>query len=61
MQRSGGNNGNIYDLRKDLHRPQEKKKKKETSGSTWRVIRHLHRKRRPPAALTAAMALMVSR
>ena len=22
MQRSGGNNGNIYDLRKDLQRPQ---------------------------------------
>ena len=41
MQRSGGNNGNIYDLRKDLQRPQAK--------------------RRPPAALTAAMALMVSR
>ena len=44
MQRSGGNNGNIYDLRKDLQRP-----------------RHLHKKKRPPAAPTAAMALMVSR
>ena len=34
MQRSGGNNGNIYDLRKDLQRPQAPSKKKETSGST---------------------------
>ena len=34
MQRSGGNNGNIYDLRKDLQRPQAPSQKKETSGST---------------------------
>ena len=33
MQRSGGNNGNIYDLRKDLQRPQAPSQKKETSGS----------------------------
>ena len=34
MQRSGGNNGNIYDLRKDLQRPQAPSQKKETPGST---------------------------
>ena len=34
MQRSGGNNGNIYDLRKDLQRPQAPSQKNETSGST---------------------------
>ena len=34
MQRSGGNNGNIYDLRKELQRPQAPSQKKETSGST---------------------------
>ena len=34
MQRSGGNNGNIYDLRKDLQRHQAPSQKKETSGST---------------------------
>ena len=34
MQQSGGNNGNIYDLRKDLQRPQAPSQKKETSGST---------------------------
>ena len=34
MQRSGGNNGNIYDLRKDLQRPQAPSQKKDTSGST---------------------------
>ena len=34
MQRSGGNNGNIYDLRKDLQRPQAPSQKKEASGST---------------------------
>ena len=36
MQRSGGNNGNIYDLRKDLQRPQAPSQKKETSGTDSR-------------------------
>ena len=38
MQRSGGNNGNIYDLRKDLQRPQAPSQKKETSGSTMALM-----------------------